>query len=58
MTASQWLGLALLASPFIVVFAFMVWAGGWRLALGVYAVTAAVVAICMLGTHLLSGGNW
>ena len=50
----MWLGALLLALPFLALFAVIVCIDGWRVALAVFAITAAVVAVIIAGAALLS----
>ncbi len=52
------LGILLLASPFVGLMMFMVTESGWRVALGVWAVTFVIVGTICAGIALIAyGGN-
>lgn len=57
MTEMQLLGAAMLALPFVAVFVFVAVSEGVRMAIEVYAITAALIALVAIGS-LLVMGEW
>jgi hypothetical protein len=56
MTALQLLGAALIASPFIAMFAYATVELGWREAASIFAAVVGLVALIGVGSWLLTGG--
>jgi len=50
----MWLGAFLLALPLLTLFVVIAYVDGWRTALAVYAITAAILAVVVAGAALLS----
>lgn len=57
MSAAQILGAALLALPFVVIFCLTAKDLGIRAAVAIFALTAVIVGVVILGTWLLVEGS-
>ncbi len=55
MTAVQWLGVALLASPFVLIAAGTIHFIGWKATALIYTSAAVFVTIVIVGSLLASG---
>jgi hypothetical protein len=49
-------GAAIVALPFLALFAFVAFREGFWLAVGIFAGTGALVAVMLVGSMLLTGG--
>lgn len=57
MTALQVLGVLLLASPFVAIAAFTIYALGWRACAASFGLALSIIAVTGVGAYLLTGGK-